>query len=256
MSSTNKTTNYNLSQFIGTDKPAWLTDYNADMSKIDAGVAAAQAAATGADGKATANTTAIGDITNLATTAKTNLVAAVNEVDAEAAAAAGVAEAATQTANAASATANTAATKANAIADYFTMNNKITVPGTSMAASAGTIDTARSSITVALNNTASLGKVYGSIRHTAPTAEATYRITLNIDSGIHPNTEFTISPAGLGFQVTTTATGFAYGKNISMTFKPNGNIVLQYYADVAGTHLIYALPFLYFLTDFGDLPQA
>ena len=35
MSSTNKTTNYELSQFLGTDKPAWLSDYNTDMSKID-----------------------------------------------------------------------------------------------------------------------------------------------------------------------------------------------------------------------------
>lgn len=35
MSSTNKTTNYKLSQYIGTDKPTYLGDYNSDMSKID-----------------------------------------------------------------------------------------------------------------------------------------------------------------------------------------------------------------------------
>ena len=34
MSSTNKTPNYQLSQFVGSDKPAWLADYNQDMSKI------------------------------------------------------------------------------------------------------------------------------------------------------------------------------------------------------------------------------
>lgn len=38
MASTNKTTNYELSQFIATDKPAWLGDYNQDMTKIDAGM--------------------------------------------------------------------------------------------------------------------------------------------------------------------------------------------------------------------------
>lgn len=38
MSSTNKTENYGLSQFIASDKPAWLVDYNADMNKIDAGM--------------------------------------------------------------------------------------------------------------------------------------------------------------------------------------------------------------------------
>lgn len=35
MSSTNKTANYNLSQYIGTDKPTYLGDYNSDMLKID-----------------------------------------------------------------------------------------------------------------------------------------------------------------------------------------------------------------------------
>lgn len=35
MSSTNKTTNYNLSQYIATDKPTYLGDYNSDMLKID-----------------------------------------------------------------------------------------------------------------------------------------------------------------------------------------------------------------------------
>lgn len=35
MSSTNKTTTYKLSQYIGTDKPTYLGDYNGDMLKID-----------------------------------------------------------------------------------------------------------------------------------------------------------------------------------------------------------------------------
>ena len=36
MASTNKTENYDLSQFVGTDRPTWLGDYNSDMEKIDA----------------------------------------------------------------------------------------------------------------------------------------------------------------------------------------------------------------------------
>lgn len=66
MSSTNKTTNYNLSQFIGSDKPAWLVDYNGDMSAIDTqmkanadAAAAAQTTANTADGKADTNASAI-----------------------------------------------------------------------------------------------------------------------------------------------------------------------------------------------------
>lgn len=46
MSSTNKTTYYDLSQYIGTDKPTYLGDYNSDMSKIDAGIHGAEDKAT------------------------------------------------------------------------------------------------------------------------------------------------------------------------------------------------------------------
>lgn len=35
MTATNKTANYELSQFVGSDRPTWLGDYNGDMSKID-----------------------------------------------------------------------------------------------------------------------------------------------------------------------------------------------------------------------------
>lgn len=35
MTATNHTENYNLSQFVGTDRPTWLVDYNGDMVKID-----------------------------------------------------------------------------------------------------------------------------------------------------------------------------------------------------------------------------
>lgn len=66
MSSTNHTTNYGLSQFLGTDKPAWLVDYNGDMAAIDTqmkanadAAAGAQTTANTADGKADTNASAI-----------------------------------------------------------------------------------------------------------------------------------------------------------------------------------------------------
>lgn len=76
MASTNSTTHYELSQYIGTDKPTYLVDYNQDMGKIDAGIYAAKS-------EADTNATSIGTLSNLTTTAKTNLVAAINEVDSE-----------------------------------------------------------------------------------------------------------------------------------------------------------------------------
>lgn len=55
MSSTNKTSHYNLPQFIGSDIPTWLGDFNSAMSAIDSGI---NAAATAASGAATAAATA------------------------------------------------------------------------------------------------------------------------------------------------------------------------------------------------------
>lgn len=76
MASTNKTTNYELSQYVGSDKPTYLTDYNQDMSRIDAGIHAAKS-------EADTNASSIGTLSSLTTEAKTSLVAAINEVESE-----------------------------------------------------------------------------------------------------------------------------------------------------------------------------
>lgn len=53
MASTNKTTNYTLSQFLGTDKASWLADYNNDMIKIDLELKTIEDLSSGADTKGT-----------------------------------------------------------------------------------------------------------------------------------------------------------------------------------------------------------
>lgn len=106
--STNKTTNYNLSQYVGTDKPTYLGDYNSDMLKIDTAIKGVSDANISTDAKAslakntadtalanadTAMTDAenaetignsaiakIGNLENLSTTDKSNLVNAINEL--------------------------------------------------------------------------------------------------------------------------------------------------------------------------------
>lgn len=101
MASTNKTTHYDLSQYIASDKPTYLTDYNGDMSAIDTGMYNAQTKADSAytlagtaDGKADTGITnaglaqtdastaltRIGTMANLETTEKTSLVGAINEI--------------------------------------------------------------------------------------------------------------------------------------------------------------------------------
>ena len=249
MSSTNKTTNYELSQFIGTDKPAWLTDYNADMSKIDAGVHTAQGTATGADTKATANANAIGTLANLTTEAKTNLVSAINEVDTNADAAAGTAAGAVTTANTAAANASTALNTVNALAAYLTMSSINQVPSNKVSADSGNVTNA--TVTVATNNTGSLGKIYGVIRHNATSTNGV-NITLDIDSGIHPASDITISPAGVSEKNQPSTTNSAYIDQVQLTLKTNGNIVIRYWPGAAGDNRVVLFPCLYFFEDFGD----
>lgn len=52
MAHTNQTPNYALSEFIESDKPAWLVDYNGDMEKIDLALKAISDVATAAKTKA------------------------------------------------------------------------------------------------------------------------------------------------------------------------------------------------------------
>lgn len=101
-SHTNSTSNYEFPQFVGTDKPAWLTDVNGFASAADTAIKAAKDRADAAytlagtaEGKAdlaqgdatsalnsagTANTN-IGTMADLNTTDKTSLVGAINEVN-------------------------------------------------------------------------------------------------------------------------------------------------------------------------------
>ena len=67
MAYTNKTANYELPQYVPTDQPTYLEDFNGAMFTIDSGMKE--------------NSDNIGDLSSLTTTAKTNLVSAVNEVN-------------------------------------------------------------------------------------------------------------------------------------------------------------------------------
>ena len=96
MASTGKTTDYELSQFIGTDKPSWLGDYNGDMLKID---------------------TALGSINATATTAQSGVASAQS-----------AASAAQQTANAAQQKATANAQDITKIKRSLTNENLTTTP--------------------------------------------------------------------------------------------------------------------------------
>jgi len=73
MASTNKTTNYELSQFIETDKPGWLTDYNGDMRTIDSTMKAISDVASGASGS-------ISELADRMSTAEGNITTNTNDI--------------------------------------------------------------------------------------------------------------------------------------------------------------------------------
>lgn len=112
---TNHTTNYELSQFVSSDKPTFLGDYNGDMLKIDTAIAGVGVTASGADSKAdsaiasaTAAASTASDAATLANTANTNANSALTT----AGNAATAASAAQSTAESAASAASTADGKA------------------------------------------------------------------------------------------------------------------------------------------------
>lgn len=88
MSSTNKTVTIELSQYIGTDKPTYLSDYNGDMLKIDSAIAAdrdaiatAQNTADGAVSAVGTLDTAVGNLNDEVNAAGTGLAARVTAAE-------------------------------------------------------------------------------------------------------------------------------------------------------------------------------
>ena len=243
MASTNKTTNYELSQFIGTDKPAWLSDYNGDMSKIDAGINTAQTTATGADGKADSNATKIGTLANLTTTAKTDLVSAVNEVDTALETVSGVASGASTTATSALTKATALETALNFTTFKTYQNNEITITGGSF--------TSMDSLQCATNSDGSVGKVYGSVKAKCTSASG---MTISFPSNLRPSSNITIVgwawvnvyDAGGGTLVDAIrprAISVATDGTISTTFSAG------YYNQQAQINFVACL---LFMKDFGD----
>lgn len=243
MASTNKTTNYELSQFIGTDKPAWLTDYNSDMGKIDAGVAAAQSTATGADGKATANASAIGTLSNLTTTAKTDLVSATNEVNT-------TAGTALNTATGAAGNATQAKNAVDALTDYLKLTQFTDIATNQIVAASGTVND--SWLKVACNADGTLGKIYGRVDFTSNSTGYSWQsMTVNVDTKLRPTTEFTISTAGAGNCMDATVNQEIVQVNIVV--KTDGKLELRFYSrNASKKYGLLFFPCIYFIQDFGD----
>lgn len=240
MSSTNHTTNYNLSQFLGSDKPAWLSDYNGDMGKIDTAIKNAADTANVADGKGDTAATNIGTLSNLTTTVKTNLVAAINEVD-------GNADTAQNTADAAGTKAIANETRIGQLEAYLDITSFVTYTSgdNKLTLDSGGTLASGSSVTVARNVGGTLGKVYGTITMTAST---TGNKTMHVayDTGLRPTEAITISPAGMCL-----TPGFGM-HSASIKINTDGTLEISAYVD-QGNCNIFLTPSLYFMKNFGDV---
>lgn len=251
MSSTNKTPNYELPQFVANDVPSWLGDFNQAMSKIDTQMKAndskAQSAETNAENansSATqaletanqANTTANGANTNatnalsLATTANDNASTAKQN-----------AETAVQTANSASGNAssalsmaqnaNTNANKALNGLDKFNLKNSMIFNS-----STGNIvngqncgnDFGNSGLTLAYDDTNSIFKLYGILRINNPDIGGLNRTVKLLNTPLRPTKDITLVCCGLT----------AYGQNLekvdqcSITVKTDGTLELTTWFNV------------------------
>lgn len=251
MASTNKTSHYELSQYVGSDKPTYLTDYNNDMSAIDTGIYNAQtkadsafANAGSADTKAdtalanagtamtsagTANTN-IGTMANLTTTEKSSLVGAINEVNAQ------VGQNTTDIA------------KFNFTSFTTYEVGSQTHPITREAGANGTLS---GSLTLATNSDGSICKVYGSLE----LRNATSGGWAIIQTDLRPETEFTVNQLGIRVLKSGEYDDVRDIWDARAIFKTNGEIWVTVTAQSSYPYMRTILhPCVIFVKDFGDIP--
>ena len=230
MASTNKTINYELSQYIGTDKPTYLGDYNNDMLKIDI------ALKNNADAVNTASTNATNAV-NTANTASTNATNAVN------------------TANSASTEATSALNKAinnEAQIANFNLTSYENITTFSRVGSGSVRND--SIIYVAKNSDGSLAKIYGQITITGVTDSASNPGKLTFNTSLRPSSNITIVGGAICMYQSSSQVVTNYIKEF--TIKTNGDVEIEYnYNQTSGQ--IWRAMFinsLIFVKDFGDAP--
>lgn len=246
MASTNKTANIDLSQYIGTDKPTYLGDYNSDMLKIDAAVHANT-------GNITANATSIGTLSNLTTTNKTNLVNAVNEVDGNCD---------TNTTNMgtlSNLTTTNKTTLVNAINEVvsnianFNLTSYKQFTNDDFTMENGTL--AAHDLFLAKNSDGSLCKLYGALRFTSTVNQSSAGKLTIANTGLTPSEEFTVATLGLIFA--SESGSIVSPGSVNVTFKTNGTIEIALPTLRASrTYNAYIHPCLLYVTNFGDVSPS
>lgn len=245
MSHTNSTTNYNLPQFVGTDKPTWLNDVNGAMSAIDTQMKANADTATSASTTATSAQNAVGNLSNLTTTAKTDTVSAINEVNTNV----GTAQ---ETANGAVTTANSAYSIASTIENALNLNTTSNLTWTS---NIGTIST--NTTKTIKNSTGSIAKIYGHIVLTNSASSTGITLTSS-DTGLRPESAISFHTCGqlintYDYVVSGQHLAIPYQNELIYTLNTDGTITISIVNNPSYIQIeVYLYPVLLLISDFGD----
>lgn len=260
MSHTNSTPNYNLPQFVGTDKPMWLNDVNGAFSGIDTQMKANADSATTANTTASTAQNAIGTLSNLSTTAKTDLVNALNEVNTKV----GTAQ---ETANTAIGSANKVSSDLTIFEQKFNLSN-ITQGNSNNYSVTGTVTNC---MTLAQNSDGSIFKAYGFFEISKNSSCTVQNVEgksgyYGIDTGLvlttAPSEAFIIKSSGLEIQINDNsgANRWINGKDIAVGTnghiyinirQVSGNIIADNSYNINYTYP----PCIYFNGSFGDTPS-
>jgi hypothetical protein len=223
MAYTNKTTNYELPQYVSTDKPTYLVDFNKAMRTIDSTM---KTNATNIETNATNITVAsnkVGDLSTLETTAKTDAVSAINEVN----------------------------TKVDNNEQYFNIDTYTTISKNDMTMSDPLVTIANgSSLTLATNSDSTLFKLYGKIDVNTNGYEND--LSLSFSTSLRPTTAISINNAYLGIFYHTD--GHIYSiQSLPIAIATDGTVTISLgHQDILLLQSCILQPCLYFLKDFGD----
>lgn len=259
--STNKTTNYELPQFIGTDKPTWLGDVNGAMSIIDnamhinasdidsleSSVATASATASQASQDVSTLTTTVGTLSTSVGSATTT----ANNAQATATSALNTANTANGKAdtNASNIATNTSAiTALQTDISKFNLNN---FANTSFTGVGGSVSA--NNIKVATNSDGSVGKIYGRIQFT----KSAQNTTFSCASALRPTSNITINALGTMYGRASSSGAYNVWSAQDVNIATDGTI--SFSINVATSTLSNGMliinPCLLFMTDFGDTPE-
>lgn len=232
MASTNKTANYNLSQYIGSDKPTYLGDYNADMLAIDTGMATNKTKADNAVSVANAANQTAGNAQTTATQAQQTANSAKDTAD-------GLSEAITQLTT----KTNQNTSSITELINKFNLNRYNNVVAT---VTAGGGSTSENSLTVASNEDSSLFKIYGElIVNGIAWSKQSIKLTNTGLSG--PSEPYTIK--GIAFAKGQTQTDY---RVLSATVNTDGSITFDRSMEENTVIRLWFPPCLYFNKNFND----